>query len=75
MNKIAVSEVEKHNTKTSSWTIINNEVYDLTNFVDEHPGGDVIKGGIGKDATELYYGFHDDYSLELIKKYKIGEIE
>lgn len=33
------SEIEQHNRIDDIWIIIDNGVYDLTNFVSEHPGG------------------------------------
>lgn len=35
----SAQEVEKHNNRQSCWVIIEDEVYDVTDFIDEHPGG------------------------------------
>jgi L-lactate dehydrogenase (cytochrome) len=32
-------EVAKHNTRESCWVIIEGQVYDVTDFLEEHPGG------------------------------------
>ena len=32
-------EVAKHNTQNDLWVVINNKVYDVTAFVEKHPGG------------------------------------
>ena len=32
-------EVAEHNTRQSCWVIINEKAYDVTDFLDEHPGG------------------------------------
>ncbi|RMZ84311.1 hypothetical protein DV738_g508, partial [Chaetothyriales sp. CBS 135597] len=37
--EIAVSELEQHNSLESLWIAVNEQVYDMTNFVEEHPGG------------------------------------
>ena len=39
-------------SRESCWVIIKGEVYDVTNFLDDHPGGAaiILKYG-GKDAT------------------------
>ena len=38
---------------------IDGVVYDVTDYMGDHPGGrDLIQGAIGKDATALYHGHH-----------------
>ena len=35
-------EVAKNNTEDSLWCIVDHKVYDLTDFLDAHPGGNVV---------------------------------
>lgn len=60
MATITGDELAKHNTKDSCWIAINGQVYDVTSFIDHHPGGAslILKLG-GQDATEQYSTFHD----------------
>lgn len=53
-------EVAKHTTReTGVWVIIHNKVYDVTEWLDEHPGGaKIILKYAGKDATEEYEPIH-----------------
>ncbi len=37
-----VSEVAKHNKKGDVWIIIKDKVYDVSQFVNEHPGGEEL---------------------------------
>lgn len=36
---IPMSEVEKHGKEDDCWLVINKQVYNLTSFINEHPGG------------------------------------
>ncbi|ROT41482.1 medium-chain specific acyl-CoA dehydrogenase [Sodiomyces alkalinus F11] len=52
-------EVAKHNNDDSLWTIIDSKVYDLTDFLDAHPGGAaVLRQVAGRDATTDFYNLH-----------------
>lgn len=49
-------EVAKNNTEESLWCIVDHRVYDLTDFLDAHPGGSVVLNQVaGTDATSAFY--------------------
>ena len=40
---ISLEEMRKHTTEESCWIAVRGEVFDVTPFIDEHPGGfDII---------------------------------
>ncbi len=47
-------EVAKHSSESDCWTIINNNVYDISSYIPQHPGGDEILQACGKDGTSLF---------------------
>uniref|UniRef100_A0A7S0ULC0 Cytochrome b5 heme-binding domain-containing protein n=1 Tax=Polytomella parva TaxID=51329 RepID=A0A7S0ULC0_9CHLO len=48
----SLEEVKKHTTSKDCWFVVHGKVYDVTNFVEDHPGGyDAIICNTGKDAT------------------------
>jgi len=56
---ITLADVAKHNTKTDCWVVVNNEVLNVTNFLKDHPGGELaILTFAGKDATEEFNMIH-----------------
>ncbi|RZB60064.1 Cytochrome B5-like protein isoform C, partial [Glycine soja] len=57
------TEISLHNKRTDCWIIIKNKVYDVTSYVEEHPGGDAILAHAGDDSTEGFFGNHLYYSL------------
>ena len=58
-------EVAKHNSRESCWVIIKGKVYDVTEFLDEHPGGaSIILQYGGKDATAEYDPVHPPGTIE-----------
>jgi len=53
------AEVQKHNTGTDCWSVIKGEVYDLTAYVKNHPGGaNLIKAICGKDGSTSFASQH-----------------
>jgi cytochrome b involved in lipid metabolism len=62
-----LEEVAKHNKKDDLWIAVKGVVLDLTNWVDEHPGGpQALYSHMGRDASEEFEMLHDD---EVIPKY------
>tara|TARA_B100001094_G_scaffold100079_1_gene96221 strand:+ start:1139 stop:1387 length:249 start_codon:yes stop_codon:yes gene_type:complete len=56
---ISLEEVQTHNTENDTWVIINQKVYDCTEFLQDHPGGKkAILIYAGKDATEEFDMLH-----------------
>merc|ERR1712127_1004467 len=54
-----MAEVAKHNTKTDCWVVVEGQVLNVTNFLSEHPGGELaILTFAGKDATEEFNMIH-----------------
>jgi len=75
-----LSEVEQHNiTKgenKSVWTVIHDKVYDITQFLDEHPGGEeILLENSGKDASEEFEDVgHSSDAREMLNDYYLGEL-
>ncbi|EMD33160.1 hypothetical protein CERSUDRAFT_118222 [Gelatoporia subvermispora B] len=56
---ISGKEVATHNSRESCWIIVHGKVYDVTEFLDDHPGGSkIILKYAGKDATAEYDPIH-----------------
>lgn len=57
------------NADSRQWTCINGKVYDVSNFISQHPGGQVIELCLGRDSTALIESYHSRSSLQIVKKY------
>lgn len=71
-------EVSQHSKPDSLWTIIDSSVYDLSSFVEIHPGGAAVLLGddvAGKDSTTQFFGLHRSAVLKKYQRLKIGDIE
>ncbi|KAI4980826.1 cytochrome b5-like [Hordeum vulgare subsp. vulgare] len=70
-------EVRKHSERQDCWLIISGKVYDVTPYMEEHPGGDeVLLACTGKDATADFDDIgHSDAAKELMRQYCVGEVD
>merc|ERR1711933_443925 len=64
---LTMDEVAKHTTKGDCWVVVSGEVLNVTNFLSEHPGGELaILTFAGRDATEEFNMIHPP---DVIPKY------
>ncbi|ONK58136.1 uncharacterized protein A4U43_C09F8580 [Asparagus officinalis] len=72
-----LEDVSKHNTNKDCWLIIGGKVYDVTKFLDDHPGGDeVLLSVTGKDATDDFEDVgHSNTARAMMDEYYVGEID
>jgi cytochrome b involved in lipid metabolism len=54
-----ITEVSQHADVQSCWSVVHGNVYDLSSWISQHPGGErAILGMCGKDATDAFDGKH-----------------
>lgn len=70
------ADLARHATASSCWSAVAGNVYDLTKWIPQHPGGPtVIKAICGKDGTAAFNGQHAGASrpASALAQYKIGK--
>ncbi|XP_010460321.1 PREDICTED: cytochrome b5 isoform X1 [Camelina sativa] len=73
----SMEEAATHNKQDDCWIVIDGKVYDVSSYMDDHPGGDdVLLAVTGKDATDEFEDAgHSKDARELMEKYFIGELD
>jgi cytochrome b involved in lipid metabolism len=70
-------QVATHKDAASCWTAIDGNVYDLTTWIPQHPGGEAaIESICGIDGTSAFHGQHDDAKrqADILATFKIGTL-
>ena len=69
-------QVARHATPSDAWIVIDRNVYDVSGWLDKHPGGaEIILENAGYDATESFRAQQHSASAEaLLKIYWIGSL-
>uniref|UniRef100_S4R582 Cytochrome b5 n=1 Tax=Petromyzon marinus TaxID=7757 RepID=S4R582_PETMA len=73
---VSLDEVRKHCTSESTWIVLHDKVYDVTSFLDKHPGGTaVLLDRGGQDATNVFEDEgHTLDARELAKGFVVGKV-
>jgi 4-hydroxysphinganine ceramide fatty acyl 2-hydroxylase len=74
---IPQADVASHNTTKSCYVTVGTKVYDITPFLDDHPGGgDLIVEYGGKDVQDIMDDttshFHSESAWEILDDYLVG---
>jgi len=75
--EFTLAEVTAHNTKKDLYMVIHDKVYDVTSFVDEHPGGEEVLLDVGgQDGTEAFEDVgHSDEAREILDGLLVGTVK
>nr|CAG8476180.1 4437_t:CDS:2 [Entrophospora candida]CAG8506207.1 3921_t:CDS:2 [Entrophospora candida] len=77
--RYTIDEVIKHNKTSDLWVIHRNKVYDVTDFVYDHPGGpELLEEWAGKDISKILSDpdshLHSEVAYQVLSESCIGEI-
>lgn len=73
---ISKAELSKHESEKDCWIAVEGKVYDVTKFLDDHPGGgDSILLTAGQDSTDEFNALHGQKARDMLADYYIGDME
>ncbi|EKX51199.1 hypothetical protein GUITHDRAFT_151008 [Guillardia theta CCMP2712] len=71
------SEIKKHDKENDAWVVKDGEVFDVSKFLKEHPGGStIVLPHLGTDITEVFSNddvhVHSKAAHSMMQRYRIG---
>ena len=73
-----MADVQSHNAESSCWSAVNGKVYDLTNWINQHPGGpEKITQICGIDGSQGFNGQHGGQPEpeSMLQEFYIGDLQ
>mmetsp|Transcript_15378 Transcript_15378/g.36498 ORF Transcript_15378/g.36498 Transcript_15378/m.36498 type:complete len:348 (-) Transcript_15378:420-1463(-) len=70
-------EIKKHDKEDDAWVVKDGQVYDVSKFLKEHPGGaSIVIPYLGSDIGEVFededHHVHSDAAHAMMDRYRIG---
>lgn len=70
-------ELSSLNTQQNAHVAVREKVYDVSKFLDRHPGGkDILLMAAGRDVTAVFESYHafSDSAKKVLEKYYVGDL-
>lgn len=69
------TEVAKHNIASDCYLIVRDKVYDVSTYINKHPGGKKkIINTCGEEVSSLFASIHSNFAWNLLSKYYVGPL-
>ncbi|EEH34272.1 inositolphosphorylceramide-B C-26 hydroxylase [Paracoccidioides lutzii Pb01] len=74
------AELKSHTTEKSCYVTRGSKVYDVTSFLNDHPGGgELILNYAGQDVSEIMHDIsshdHSEAAYEILEEYHVGFLD
>mmetsp|Transcript_104956 Transcript_104956/g.273134 ORF Transcript_104956/g.273134 Transcript_104956/m.273134 type:complete len:441 (+) Transcript_104956:45-1367(+) len=79
--KVNMDDVASHNSRQDCWVVLYGEAFDVTEYVQHHPGKDFLLQAAGKDASGLFESIHGSKGKAVLKsegfrsRYLVGKVD
>jgi len=72
-------DIRKHDKESDAWVVMDGEVFDVSKFLSEHPGGSsIVLPSLGTDIQEIFGSddahAHSPAAYDILRRYKIGNL-
>jgi flavocytochrome c len=72
---VSITELQRHNTTDDCWVAFHGDVFDMTEFAKQHPGGShLIQDLAGSDGTDRFQSIHKKGKLRLVEEDRVGTL-
>lgn len=73
---ITKAKLKEHDQKNDVWMSIQGKVYNVTKYLEDHPGGEeVLLDRAGQDATDDFEDVgHSNDARKTLEKFEVGEL-
>ncbi|XP_043716429.1 acyl-lipid (9-3)-desaturase-like [Telopea speciosissima] len=73
---VSTDELKNHNKPGDLWISIQGKVYDVTDWVKDHPGGELpLLNLAGQDVTDAFVAYHPGSVWKLLDRFYVGHLK
>lgn len=69
-------QIRRHDHALSAWLLVGDTIYDATQYISQHPGGQmsILKKSGGKADCSVDFDFHSPGARRLWRKHRVGKV-
>lgn len=72
---LTLEEIAKHNSVNDCYLIVSGAVYDVTSYINQHPGGvKNITSRCGSEASSIFSAIHSNFAWNLLKNFYVSDV-
>ena len=74
--RFTMCQVRRHCTRESAWLVVGKDIYDATEYIARHPGGEtsILKRAGGARDCSVDFQFHSKRGQKLWREYLVGRL-
>lgn len=73
---LTLTSVSQHNTPSDCYLVVKGQVYDVSSYISQHPGGRRnITSRCGQEVTGIFASIHSNFAWNLLADYQVGFID